>query len=75
MQIFVKTLTSKTPVFGRVAASPTSFLLEEPASASPRQVSASHDKSLPLARARAQTHDSGIATDMHGGANLHVTRE
>jgi hypothetical protein len=36
MQIFVKTLTSRT-VLGQMAASPTSFPLEEP----------SHDKSPP----------------------------
>jgi hypothetical protein len=64
-----------------VVASPTSFALEEP-------VSASHDKSPPrttsLDFARqvrlrlvrgAQTHDSGTTTDAHEGANLHVTRK
>jgi hypothetical protein len=40
MQIFVKPSLARRPVFGRVAASPTSFPLEEPASAS-------HDKSPP----------------------------
>jgi hypothetical protein len=68
-------------VFGQVAASPTSFPIEEP-------VSASHDKSPPrmtsLGLARqvrlrlvcgAQTHNSGIATDAHEGVNLHVTRK
>jgi hypothetical protein len=40
MQIFVKTLTGKTPVFSQHAASPTSFPLEE-------LVSASHDNSPP----------------------------
>jgi hypothetical protein len=65
---------ARRPVFGQVAASPTSFKLEEP-------VSASHDKSSPRTTslaptsAWAQTHDSGITTDAHGEANLHVTRE
>jgi hypothetical protein len=67
---------ARRPVFGQVAASLTSFPLEE-------QVSASHDKSLPrttsLCLARlvrgAQTHDSDVITDAHEGANLHVTRK
>jgi hypothetical protein len=36
---------ARRPVFGQLAASPTSFPLEEP----PRQVSASHERSLPRA--------------------------
>jgi hypothetical protein len=64
----------RRPVFGRVAASPTSSPLDELASAL-------HDKSTPgttsptPTSAWAQTHGSGIATDAHGGANLHITRE
>jgi hypothetical protein len=70
MQIFIKTLTGKTTVLGRTAASPTSFPLEEP----------SHDKSPPRTTslaptsAWAQTHGSGEATNACGEANLHVTR-
>jgi hypothetical protein len=65
---------ARRPVFGRVAASPTSFPLEE-------LVPASHDKSLPGTKslaptdAWAQTHDSNIATDAHEGANLHIVRK
>jgi hypothetical protein len=50
---------ARHPVFGQLAASPTSFLLEEP----PRQVSDSHEKSLPhmrslrLAREVSASHD------------------
>jgi hypothetical protein len=61
-------------VFSQLAASPTSFLLEEP-------FSASHDKSPPRTRssaptsAWAQTHGASIATDACGGTNLHVTKE
>jgi hypothetical protein len=46
-----------------------------------RQVSASHDKSLPRTTSPAptsmwaHTHASGEATDTCGEANLHVTRE
>jgi hypothetical protein len=64
-------------VFGQLAASTTSFPLEEP----PRQVSASHDKSLPRTRSLAPTdtwaqmHGMGIATDACGRTNLHVTKE
>jgi hypothetical protein len=60
-----------------LAASPTSFLLEEP----PRQVSASHDKSPPRTRSLAptgvwaQTHGTSIATDACGGTNPHVMQE
>jgi hypothetical protein len=74
MQIFGKTLTGKTPSLWPVAASPTSFPLEEPASAS-------HDKSSPRTTspastsAWAQTHGARIATDAREGTNLHVTRE
>jgi hypothetical protein len=59
---------ARRPVFGRVAASPTNFPLEEP-------VSASHDKSPPHTTSPAPTSAWGIATDADGGANLHVTRE
>jgi hypothetical protein len=68
---------ARRPVFGQLAASPTSSPLEEP----PRQVSASHDKSPPHTRslvstgAWAQTHGTGIAIDACGGMNLHVTRK
>jgi hypothetical protein len=70
-------------VFGQLAASPTSFPLEEP----PRQVYASRSirlarESLRLARevrpptgAWAQTHGTSIATDACGGTNLHVMQE
>jgi hypothetical protein len=65
---------ARCPVFGQVAASPTSFPLEEPPSAL-------HDKSPPRTTspaptsAWALTHELGIATDAHEGANLHVTRQ
>jgi hypothetical protein len=71
---------------GRLHLRPV-FPLEEPASASARQVSASHDKSSPrttsLCLARqvrlrlvrgAQTRSSGVITNAHEEVNLHVTR-
>jgi hypothetical protein len=79
---------ARRPVFGQLAASPTSFPLEEP----PRQVSTSHNKSQArqvsalhdMSRSRqvsaptgtwAQTHGTSIATDAYGGTNLHVMWE
>jgi hypothetical protein len=71
---------ARRPVFGQVVASSTCFPLEEPAYAS-RDKSPSRTISLRLARQvqlrlvrGAQTHNSGVATDAHEGANLHVTR-
>jgi hypothetical protein len=57
-----------------VAASPTSFPLEEPVSAS-RDKSPPRTTSLAPTSVWAQTHDSGITTDAHGEANLRVTQE
>jgi hypothetical protein len=65
---------ARRPVFSQLAASPTSFPLQEP----PRQVSASHEKSPPhmrspvLTGAWARTYGTGTTTDASGGANLHV---
>jgi hypothetical protein len=62
---------ARRPVFSQLAASPTSFPLEEP----------SHEKSPPRTTspaptsAWAQTHGTGIATDARGGTNFHVTQE
>jgi hypothetical protein len=62
------------PVLSQLVASPISFPLEEP-------VSASHDKSPPRTTspaptsAWAQTHDTDVATDACGGMNLHVTQK
>jgi hypothetical protein len=72
---------ARRPVFGQLAASPTSFPLEEP----PRQVYATTSLCLekPPPRTRspaptgawAQTHGTSIATDARGGTNLHVMQE
>jgi hypothetical protein len=65
---------ARRPVFGQLAASPTSSPLEGP----PRQVSASHDKSPPHttspapAGTWAQTHNTSTTTDTCGGTILHV---
>jgi hypothetical protein len=65
---------ARRPVLGQLAASPTSFPLEEP----PGQVSASHDESPPHTTSLVptsvwtQTHGTSIATDACGGTNLHV---
>jgi hypothetical protein len=81
MQIFVKTLTGKTTSLRPGGCISDQFPTRGTRFRLTRQVSASHDKSLPRTAspaptsAWAQTHDSGIATDADGGANLHVTRE
>jgi hypothetical protein len=72
---------ARRPAFGQLVASSTSFPPEKP----PREVSTSHDKSLPHTRSLrlargvsaptgtwAQTHGTSIATDACGGTNLHV---
>jgi hypothetical protein len=65
---------ARRPVFGQLAASPTSSPLEGP----PRQVSASHDKSPPRTRSPtptgtwAQMHGARTATDACGGTILHA---
>jgi hypothetical protein len=68
-------LLARRLILGRTAASPISFPLEEP-------VSVSATTSLRLARQvwlrlvrGAQTHNSGVTTDAHEGANLHVTQK
>jgi hypothetical protein len=65
---------ARRPVFGQLAASPTSSPLEGP----PRQVSASHEKSPPRttspspAGTWAQTHSASTTTDACGGTIPHV---
>jgi hypothetical protein len=65
---------ARHPIFGQMAASPTS----SPPEGSPRQVSASQDKSPPRTRSPApagtwaQTHSASTTTDARGGTNPRV---
>jgi hypothetical protein len=67
MEPWSRPTLARRPVFGELAASLTSFPLQEP----PRQVSSSHDKSVPD-WCMGQTHSTSTTTDEYGGANLHV---
>jgi hypothetical protein len=58
----------RRPVFGQLAASPTSSLQE----GSPRQVSASHDNPLAPAGTWAMARDTSTTTDARGGMIPHA---
>jgi hypothetical protein len=66
MQIFVKTLTGKTP-----SPWPDGSVSDQPRMTSLRLV---RQVWLRLVRG-VQTHNSGVTTDAHEGANLHVMRK
>jgi hypothetical protein len=81
MQIFIKTLTGKTPSLWLGGGISDQFPTRGTYLRLTRQVSALHDKSPPRTTsppptsAWALTRDSGITIDVHGEANLHVTWE
>jgi hypothetical protein len=81
MQIFVKTLTGKTPSLWPGRCISDQFPTRGTSLRLTQQVSALHDKSPPRTTSPASTSawgpdaKLGLATDMHEGANLHVMRK